>query len=362
MKHLALIALGLSAGLVAGFYWYQRTSRLKADETVVLLPALARELTEGAWSVRVEGHIYEQERRPGARTMLRAKLGLPEGEMTAEEAAIFARRVRPFLIDTEERKTVEVAIGAQVFTLPRSDGNGAFAADFVVSATQLATATNVRVVTAAPDARQFTAPILQVTPRGWSVVSDLDDTIKVTNVRDKAAILRSTFLKPFVVVPGMAAGYTEFAQTQPSAAFHYVSSSPWQMQAELADFVRGAGFPAGSWHLRTWAAGEVMGHYDPEEHKLTRVRALLEAYPERHFILIGDSGERDPEIYGRLARENPARIQRVWIRDLGADPAEVLAARLATAFAAVPSAAWQVFTDPAEIRWPATEPLDGAAR
>ena len=52
------------------------------------------------------------------------------------------------------------------------------------------------------------------------------------------------------------------------------------------------------------------------ENKARSITALLQQYPQRRFILIGDSGERDPEIYGTAARRFPTQIARIFIRDI----------------------------------------------
>jgi phosphatidate phosphatase APP1 len=69
-------------------------------------------------------------------------------------------------------------------------------------------------------------------------------------------------------------------------------------------------------------------------------------FPKRRFILVGDSGEKDPEIYGALARSQPGRIVGIFIRDVTGDAA----ARYEAAFRGVPRETWAVFKDPAEVQ------------
>jgi phosphatidate phosphatase APP1 len=177
------------------------------------------------------------------------------------------------------------------------------------------------------------------------VISDIDDTIKVSVVRDRVEMLRNTFLRPFRAVNGMSALYARWAAN--GAVFHYVSSSPWQLYAPLERFMDEAGFPAGGIHLR-WLLkrGE---KYDltasSMTHKLTTIAALLALHPRRSFVLVGDSGEKDPEIYGEIARKNPGRITRILIRK--APLADESAARYEAAFAGLPATLWQVFAEPA---------------
>jgi phosphatidate phosphatase APP1 len=84
----------------------------------------------------------------------------------------------------------------------------------------------------------------------------------------------------------------------------------------------------------------------PRRHKLAAISALLRRYPQRHFILIGDSGESDPEIYGELARAFPTQIQTIAIRRLPGDT--YTPARSAAAFASV-KARILTFESPSEL-------------
>ena len=87
---------------------------------------------------------------------------------------------------------------------------------------------------------------------------------------------------------------------------------------------------------------------DPVKYKLSVIEPLLKQFPRRKFILIGDSGERDPEIYGELARKYPNQIERIYIHDVTGEPA--IAPRYADALREVPRVKWQSFLQPGEIR------------
>jgi phosphatidate phosphatase APP1 len=84
-----------------------------------------------------------------------------------------------------------------------------------------------------------------------------------------------------------------------------------------------------------------------EETKPPVINELLSAYPRRTFILIGDSGEKDPEIYGRIARENKGRVQHIYIRDVTGDKAD--SARYQKAFRGI-DCPFTIFTDAAAIQ------------
>ncbi|KAG0376316.1 hypothetical protein BGX24_007917 [Mortierella sp. AD032] len=154
-----------------------------------------------------------------------------------------------------------------------------------------------------------------IDPEGVSVISDIDDTIKETNVTAGARIiLRNTFLKDMMEVEGMASVYKRW-WTQ-GAAIHYVSNSPWQLIPSLLEFFQTHMFPPGSAHLRLH--DNVLKTYftAPGENKRRSIREILTDFPDRKFILVGDSGEIDMEIYTEMALEFPGQIVKIFIRDI----------------------------------------------
>jgi phosphatidate phosphatase APP1 len=84
------------------------------------------------------------------------------------------------------------------------------------------------------------------------------------------------------------------------------------------------------------------------ETKTPMIEAVFDDFPKRKFILVGDSGEKDPEIYGGLARKRAGQVQRILIRDVTNESAD--AERYRQAFADVPREMWTVFKDPKVIR------------
>ncbi|RIA99744.1 hypothetical protein C1645_730662 [Glomus cerebriforme] len=157
-----------------------------------------------------------------------------------------------------------------------------------------------------------------VEPEGVSIISDIDDTIKDTDIlRGAKKVLSNTFLQPFKDVPGMADVYRNFYER--GAAIHYVSNSPWQLFPSLRSFFQTYNFPPGSAHFKFYD-GLIKSAYEQKENpmasKFMYIRELLKDFPKRKFILIGDTGELDPEIYTTIARENPGRILRIYVRDV----------------------------------------------
>jgi phosphatidate phosphatase APP1 len=181
------------------------------------------------------------------------------------------------------------------------------------------------------------------------VISDVDDTVKVSQVRDRRELLANTFLRAFRGVPGMAEAYRQWAAD--GAAFHYVSASPWQLYAPLARFLAAERFPEGSFHLKLFRVKDSSFfdlYANPEVYKRRTIEPILKTYPRRKFVLVGDSGEEDPEIYGALAREHPGQIVRILIRDVTGEQAD--AERYRIAFRGVEADRWMVFREASGIQ------------
>ncbi|ORZ20920.1 hypothetical protein BCR41DRAFT_369521 [Lobosporangium transversale] len=154
-----------------------------------------------------------------------------------------------------------------------------------------------------------------IDPEGVSVISDIDDTIKETNIAAGAKIvLQNTFLNEMQDVPGMANVYKEWWKQ--GVAIHYVSNSPWQLIPSLLDFFHTHKFPPGSAHLRLHDSVLKSYFMSPGEHKRRAISEILTDFPDRKFILIGDSGEIDLEIYTELARNFQGQIFKIFIRNI----------------------------------------------
>src|SRR5262249_49507207 len=145
----------------------------------------------------------------------------------------------------------------------------------------------------------------------------IDDTVKITHVLDRRSMLESTFYKQFEAADGMPAAYQRLAAS--GAAFHYVSSSPWHLSEPLLDFLAGSGLPLSSIALKQVRLkdADILNIFKPaRETKPPEIEAILTNYPRRRFILIGDSGEDDPEVYAETLLRHPAQIARIYIRNV----------------------------------------------
>lgn len=163
--------------------------------------------------------------------------------------------------------------------------------------------------------------------KSMGVVSDIDDTVMVshsTQTLKKLKLMLFKNARTRVPFEGVAAFYRALrkgheGQKLPNPVF-YVSSSEWNLYDLLVDFFDFRNIPAGPLMLQElehsifqfWKSGG--GNH---EHKLEKIRFLFSFFPDLEFVLIGDSGQRDPSLYLQAARECPERVKAVYIRCIG---------------------------------------------
>jgi phosphatidate phosphatase APP1 len=152
----------------------------------------------------------------------------------------------------------------------------------------------------------------------FGVVSDIDDTIVYSNVLSKWRMIISLAFsnartrKPF---KGVGAFYR--ALHRGVNPVFYVSKSPWNLYVPLLEYLEVQGLPLGPLILRDF------GLRMRKNHKSEAIEAILQTYPALRFILVGDSGEQDPEIYAGIVRRHPQRIRAIYIRSVDPNPSRI---------------------------------------
>ncbi|NYG53917.1 phosphatase domain-containing protein [Nocardioides perillae] len=217
-----------------------------------------------------------------------------------------------------------VAVGDATVEV-ESDGEGYFTARLQPDEASLVAPVTVGRVSLARPWRGLTGehatPVdVHVTsPAGrFGVLSDVDDTILETGVQRLGLMLRQTFTgsaltrTPFAGAPEL---YRDLAAGV-NPCF-YVSSSPWNLHGFLAAFLRHRAFPLGPLLLR-----DLLGTAAGREQKHGRIREVLALHPHLPFVLLGDSGEHDPQVYADVVREHPGRVLAVYIREVRLDPGD----------------------------------------
>lgn len=166
---------------------------------------------------------------------------------------------------------------------------------------------------------------------GFGVISDIDDTIIETGVQRVGEMLLQTFAgseltrTPFEGAPEL---YRDLAAGHRNPVF-YVSSSPWNLHSFLQGFLRHRDFPLGPVLLR-----DLVGTRAGRARKHERIEEVLALHPQLPFVLIGDSGEKDPQVYADIVRAHPGRVLAVYIREVRLDPGDGRVERVTDAWEA----------------------------
>lgn len=154
------------------------------------------------------------------------------------------------------------------------------------------------------------------------VISDIDDTIvhaHATNPLKMFRLLMFSNASTRLPFPGVRPFYRALHEGRSGRErnpFFYISSSSWEMYDILQDLLHIHDLPAGPIFLRALPFRGSMRDLWRHGHKFSRVREILHAFPDTRFLLVGDSGQRDAEIYSLIVRSFPGRIPAVYIRDV----------------------------------------------
>ena len=338
-----------------------RLTNLTAQDTVVVYPSIGRLTQDGRfWRIDVRGTVYESgsvSRRK--HLLLRLLQRVARVQPSEAERDLFESRIRAFIAPTGRGRRIAVRFGNHVYPIQRATRrNGRFAGTVRLAVQDVERLRlegdladgwlNVRVVAPGGDDSRCSGQACLLKADGVSVVSDIDDTIKHSEVHSRRRLLANTFLRKFQPIEGMAELYRHWELQ--GAEFHYVSSSPWQLFAPLSELLGDSGFPSGSFHLRSFQLREHMLRrlkLIRRSGKYVVIRQLLRTFPHRRFVLVGDSGEKDPELYGALARKYVGQVQAILIRELPQRRMDF--ERRSKAFARLKSDRCHVFRDSSEL-------------
>ncbi|PQO36027.1 DUF2183 domain-containing protein [Bremerella cremea] len=336
-------------------------SNLKDSERVVLYPTYAYpDVDRGGWVLQVHGSVFEAvpENLP-RKVMIRLLARLMGATQEQLETSIFRQRILGFTVHQHSGKKIAVKIGEKVYPLEaKSKKNGQFRGTIFIPdkdvdtiAMTVGATRHVRyaIHSEFDVATPLDGLVRLIDDEGISVISDIDDTVKHTHVSTRKDMLANTFLHEFATVPGMVELYQKWYEQ--GAAFHYVTSSPWQLFEPLSDLFHQKGLPGGSFHMKS------VRFRDPTVLQLfiarrwgkrKAIKQILRTFPKRKFVMVGDSGEKDPETYGVMARRYPDQILKIFIRDLGGKKSNDQ--RYTKAFRNLPDDKWERFTCASQLQ------------
>lgn len=156
------------------------------------------------------------------------------------------------------------------------------------------------------------------------VISDIDDTVVHTHATNLLAMARATFLgnarsrTPFAGVASLHKALFEGPSGDDANPLIFISRSPWNLYDLFDQFCDLQGIPGGRvFYLRDWGFSlEGLTKARPKGHKFGLIQQILEFEPDLPVILVGDSGQKDPEIYRAISEEFPGRLLGAFIRNV----------------------------------------------
>ena len=154
------------------------------------------------------------------------------------------------------------------------------------------------------------------------IISDIDDTILIshsTSVIKKVYTLLSRNYERRKPFEGVQHFYHQLHSKSTNKLYFYVSSSEWNLFDFILNFCQHHNFPDGKYLLNDIKTGLIQvikSGGGSHQHKYDKIRLIRGTYPSARLTLIGDSGQKDAEIYEKIALEAPDRVNAIYIRDL----------------------------------------------
>ncbi|CZR58797.1 related to actin cytoskeleton organization and biogenesis [Phialocephala subalpina] len=341
--------------------WNPLGKKISEKDTVWLLDNTAyRNAKTGQWEAEFVAAVFDQNTGVEVSTVVAdvaEKVGLGKGD--AAEATI-QERLMPFMQNILPGRVVAVDYSGGSQTKLGPGGRNAISSDIRDVPDFFKDGEIMDSVAVVPKGANGVLSMMTAyaEPEGWGVISDIDDTIKITQTSNPIGILKSTFVSPATPITGMPEFYTHIQRLiSPASPFFYLSASPYNLYSFLKDF-RSKFYPQGTIILRDASWMNLSGLLSnltlgTQEYKVDRITKINSWLPRRKMICIGDSTQSDPEAYGEIYRKHAGWVKLILIRKVTDIAALGIASknepeRFEKAFKGVPSNLWHVFETPEE--------------
>eukprot|EP00122_Pirum_gemmata_P014989 Pgem_evm1s13998 len=288
---------------------------------------------------------------------------------------ILKKRVGMILRDGKSFEKVKYRLSHNGKTLrekytPKSDMDGHFRDELYLSIDEInftgdGDSLQVTALLDKDDHREFIGRINLESNNGVMLVSDIDDTIKDTRVKSLPKMIYNTLIDKFKPIPGMPELYKKWHDNGNINAFHFLSGSPYNLYSLLDTFLQREHFPIGSMWLTRYKdlfhdklsfkvekfLSSLLGIGEDKSFKGNALEQMLKDFPNRKFVLVGDSGEHDPEIYAKIMRKYENRILCIFIKNAPevANDEDVSVEKLNKTFAGIDRKKWFVFDESSQL-------------
>ena len=186
----------------------------------------------------------------------------------------------------------------------------------------------------------------------FGLLSDIDDTVVVTALPRPMLAAWNTFVldeHARVATPGMAVMMERVLRGRSGVPVLYLSTGSWNVAQTLTRFLNRNLYPEGTLLLTDWGPTEAGWFRSGMKHKVDQLRRLAVEFPDIQWLLVGDDGQHDPEIYAEFARRYPQNVCAIVIRQLTPSEAVLAGGRSQGIMASTPGVPWVYATDGAQI-------------
>ena len=360
MKKFLILALFISVAIFSASVQPPKNNIEKDEELIYFPTYISYNKKNDLFHIKVHAWVYEPELDSALRKMItsaaKKHMNLSDNDI---ETQTFNERFRLFMIDQESRKGISALIGTSHYNIGVTDANGHTEREIVLpsnifysiinhSGKNIPEEAEINYLSGSKsDGRIFEGRSKLIKPEGIMVIADIDDTIKISEVYDKNKLLRNVFVNEYKPVPKMQKLFHSW-KTQ-GADFTYLTASPWQLFPAIESFLTKDNFPEGLIQMKSFGLkdGYLSIFESSEKFKTPIIMRIMKDFPGKKFIFIGDSFEKDPEIYADIARKNPGRVSHIFVRNTSSESPDSI--RMKKAFDKIDSSFWTLFTDPSEI-------------
>lgn len=235
-----------------------------------------------------------------------------------DQDAVIRERLAAFIARSIPSALLLIVVGARepqqlIEIAATTDANGHFEAEV-----QVPYDPSVVLVAATADETVYAfQEVKVVSSSGLGVISDIDDTVKLTGViGDKRELMKKLLTGEVLSwnIAPVVAWYNEIL-SKPDVTFHYVSNLPWQLFSLIHQYFDAVKLPPGLFHLKQYTGNIMASLMEPSlSRKKRSLFKIVEDFPNKTFICVGDLGELDMEAYADLAKCYPGRVHAIYIR------------------------------------------------
>ncbi|KAJ7596516.1 hypothetical protein C8J56DRAFT_1040789 [Mycena floridula] len=318
------------------------------DQTVLLFDGLGVQSADGSVKATIQSFVYRTPRisKPGFFQRLKSALTPTVLKDAWKRFNLLA--AHPVKANT----VIRVTGCSSSITVPSgSDGKG-LVENKSIGRCNGAQGKDVKYFPSQAAGNNTPAKIFTSGPGGIGILSDIDDTIKISHVPNKLKLAQTTLFEPPVAVPHMSELYASLAQSLKDPVFVYVSGSPYVLYPFLRQFLTtsfsASPGPVFLRDLSITSLSSLIAFFKKSniiDFKTDTIRRVKGIYPDKKWIFVGDSGENDATTYASIYRQYPEMVACIWIRrtpDKGVDNS---VARFTKVFQGVPKNKYHTFPD-----------------